>query len=257
MNTVNVQVWYPPAPAPPAPTARPTTPPPTRPANPNDKLWFRVVRKAVFPSPVDQCGEVNAAPRMPGTLFERSNRAALQRYVDVTLKNYVVPVAGFEQPAKLELGRCAEVGYTVPAGTGGAKWDPPALMKGICKKQCNCDYTLPIPWKDPTLRAQRNANNCNGNAIDRPLFGTFCSLCYYPWSDGDLISFNKVATIDLFTQPPPLPNIVSTAVATADLSTLVAAVTAADLAETLSGPGPFTVFAPTNAAFAKIQPVVN
>ncbi len=32
-------------------------------------------------------------------------------------------------------------------------------------------------------------------------------------------------------------------------STLVAAVTAADLAETLSGPGPFTVYAPTNAAF--------
>ena len=34
-----------------------------------------------------------------------------------------------------------------------------------------------------------------------------------------------------------------------DFSTLVAAVTAADLVETLSGDGPFTVFAPTNAAF--------
>ena len=49
----------------------------------------------------------------------------------------------------------------------------------------------------------------------------------------------------------------STAVATADLSTLVAAVKAAGLVDTLSGPGPLTVFAPTNAAFAKIQPVVN
>lgn len=36
-------------------------------------------------------------------------------------------------------------------------------------------------------------------------------------------------------------------------STLVAAVTAADLGETLSGEGPFTVFAPTNDAFAKID----
>jgi uncharacterized surface protein with fasciclin (FAS1) repeats len=35
-------------------------------------------------------------------------------------------------------------------------------------------------------------------------------------------------------------------------TTLVAAVKAADLAGTLSGPGPFTVFAPTNAAFAKL-----
>lgn len=37
-----------------------------------------------------------------------------------------------------------------------------------------------------------------------------------------------------------------------DHTTLVAAVQAAGLAETLSGPGPFTIFAPTNAAFAKL-----
>ncbi len=43
--------------------------------------------------------------------------------------------------------------------------------------------------------------------------------------------------------------IVDAAVATESLSTLVAAVTAADLAETLSSPGPFTVFAPLNSAF--------
>ncbi len=50
----------------------------------------------------------------------------------------------------------------------------------------------------------------------------------------------------------PTKNIVELAVATPDLSTLVTAVKAAGLVETLSGPGPFTVFAPTNAAFAKI-----
>lgn len=38
------------------------------------------------------------------------------------------------------------------------------------------------------------------------------------------------------------------------LSTLVAAVTAADLGDTLNGPGPFTVFAPVNSAFDKIDP---
>lgn len=47
----------------------------------------------------------------------------------------------------------------------------------------------------------------------------------------------------------PTSNIVELAVATQDLSTLVTAVTKAELVETLSGNGPFTVFAPTNTAF--------
>ncbi|MGO4905205.1 fasciclin domain-containing protein [Flavobacterium sp. W20_MBD1_R3] len=48
------------------------------------------------------------------------------------------------------------------------------------------------------------------------------------------------------------PNIVGVASGNADFSTLVAAVKAAELVETLSGDGPFTVFAPTNAAFDKL-----
>lgn len=47
-------------------------------------------------------------------------------------------------------------------------------------------------------------------------------------------------------------NIVENAVNSKDHTTLVAAVKAAGLVDTLSGPGPFTVFAPTNAAFAKL-----
>lgn len=47
-------------------------------------------------------------------------------------------------------------------------------------------------------------------------------------------------------------NIVENAVNSADHTTLVAAVQAAGLVETLSGDGPFTVFAPTNEAFAKL-----
>lgn len=50
----------------------------------------------------------------------------------------------------------------------------------------------------------------------------------------------------------PSKNIVQNAAGSSDHSTLVAAVTAAGLAETLSGTGPFTVFAPTNAAFEKL-----
>jgi uncharacterized surface protein with fasciclin (FAS1) repeats len=47
-------------------------------------------------------------------------------------------------------------------------------------------------------------------------------------------------------------DIVDTAVGAGSFKTLVAAVTAADLAETLKGEGPFTVFAPTDDAFAKL-----
>jgi uncharacterized surface protein with fasciclin (FAS1) repeats len=50
----------------------------------------------------------------------------------------------------------------------------------------------------------------------------------------------------------PTKTIVENAVNSKDHTTLVAAVKAAGLVDTLSGPGPFTVFAPTNAAFAKL-----
>jgi uncharacterized surface protein with fasciclin (FAS1) repeats len=50
--------------------------------------------------------------------------------------------------------------------------------------------------------------------------------------------------------------IVDAALATPDLKALADAVVAAGLAGTLSGPGPFTVYAPTNAAFGKIPPAV-
>jgi len=50
----------------------------------------------------------------------------------------------------------------------------------------------------------------------------------------------------------PTKNIIQNAVNSADHTTLVAAVKAAGLVDTLQGAGPFTVFAPTNAAFAKL-----
>jgi len=49
-----------------------------------------------------------------------------------------------------------------------------------------------------------------------------------------------------------MADIVDTAVNAGDFTTLVAAVKAADLVDTLKGKGPFTVFAPTDAAFAKL-----
>ena len=50
----------------------------------------------------------------------------------------------------------------------------------------------------------------------------------------------------------PTKDIIDNAVNSADHTTLVVAVKAAGLVDTLKGPGPFTVFAPTNEAFAKL-----
>lgn len=53
---------------------------------------------------------------------------------------------------------------------------------------------------------------------------------------------------------PAKQTLVEIAASNPDFSTLVAAVQAAGLADTLSAPGPFTVFAPTNEAFAQLPP---
>lgn len=55
-----------------------------------------------------------------------------------------------------------------------------------------------------------------------------------------------------FAFAAPAADIVDTAVSAGDFNTLVAAVKAAGLMDTLKGPGPFTVFAPTDEAFAKM-----
>lgn len=61
-----------------------------------------------------------------------------------------------------------------------------------------------------------------------------------------------MSTTALIASSHSKKDIVDTAVSAGSFKTLVAAVTAADLAETLKGEGPFTVFAPTDDAFAKL-----
>jgi len=62
------------------------------------------------------------------------------------------------------------------------------------------------------------------------------------------------ATATATTPAAATGTIADTAMANPKLSTLVSAVKAADLATTLSGPGPFTVFAPENEAFTRLAP---
>ncbi len=72
------------------------------------------------------------------------------------------------------------------------------------------------------------------------------------WIAGAAVAVAAVSAPINIAQAAEQKTIVETAVAAGDFGTLVAAVKAAGLAETLSGKGPFTVFAPTDAAFAKL-----
>ena len=65
-------------------------------------------------------------------------------------------------------------------------------------------------------------------------------------------SSSTTAKMSTASTSPAAQSIVEIAAANPDFSTLVTAVKAAGLADTLSGPGPYTVFAPTNEAFAKL-----
>lgn len=84
--------------------------------------------------------------------------------------------------------------------------------------------------------SQLNAQQCKGTVVHQT------ATCE---------TTGKVVHVSTTTQTES-KTIVDIAVGNPDFSTLVAAVKAAGLAETLSGKGPFTVFAPTNAAFAKL-----
>ena len=70
--------------------------------------------------------------------------------------------------------------------------------------------------------------------------------------DNDTVQVQQEDQVEIEEEAVTEPNIVELAQATPDLSTLVTAVVAADLVDTLSGPGPFTVLAPTNEAFAAL-----
>jgi len=70
-------------------------------------------------------------------------------------------------------------------------------------------------------------------------------------TDTAILETNETVT-EVIEVEDKTPNIVEVAVGNEAFSTLVAAVSAADLVSTLSGDGPFTVFAPTNDAFSKL-----
>merc|ERR1711871_1711415 len=114
------------------------------------------------------------------------------------------------------------------------------------------------------LKNGEKIKTVEGKQVEARIFGrgkqsyVFINNARVTTADVDA-SNGVVHIIDSVLIPPAMQveietaqNIVELAAATPDLSTLVTAVKAGGLVDTLSGTGPFTVFAPTNEAFAKL-----
>jgi uncharacterized surface protein with fasciclin (FAS1) repeats len=87
------------------------------------------------------------------------------------------------------------------------------------------------------------------------LFATAAALAFATMAPTPILAQMSEQTVTVGGAPMyPSKNIIQNAVNSKDHTTLVAAVKAAGLVDTLEGPGPFTVLAPTNAAFAKLPP---
>jgi uncharacterized surface protein with fasciclin (FAS1) repeats len=87
------------------------------------------------------------------------------------------------------------------------------------------------------------------------LFATAAALAFAAAAGAPVYAQMSEKTVTVGGAPMyPSKNIIENAINSKDHTTLVAAVKAAGLVETLEGPGPFTVFAPTNEAFAKLPP---
>merc|ERR1712139_209363 len=97
-----------------------------------------------------------------------------------------------------------------------------------------------------------------GESVKVAIEGSHVKVNNADVTTADVLASNGVVHIidEVLIPPsliPPHKNIVELAAGTPDLSTLVTALKAAKLTKTLSGKGPFTVFAPTNEAFAKLD----
>ena len=159
----------------PAPQPRPTPSPPTSPPTPTNHLWFRGFTEIYGGQ--HQCGEIDAAPRMPAAIFEPKNKAALRAYKQLTISLYQYVTPLYSQDVHLELGRCADLGYTRQnMYATKADWAPNVLMTGICASKCECQFCDSTPSRTFPCPSGSILPKCQDEP-DNPRAGKFCSLC--------------------------------------------------------------------------------
>jgi uncharacterized surface protein with fasciclin (FAS1) repeats len=113
--------------------------------------------------------------------------------------------------------------------------------------------TLRISTRKPLARRDTWRNDMTLKRTILPTAAAVAALAFAAVTATPTLAQMKEQTVTVGGAPMyPSKNIIQNAVNSKDHTTLVAAVKAAGLVDTLQGSGPFTVFAPTNAAFAKL-----
>jgi transforming growth factor-beta-induced protein len=179
--------------------------------------------------------------------------AAVGSLTDGTLKPAILvenfmPTAG---NARVSVFHAIEDAPAVDVLAGGNRVVPALAFPGT---QGNNDgfYTLDVPAGSYDLQVVP-AGSTSPVVLDLPGTELAADTNYFVAAVGSLaepqvvVSATSLVEMGMMAEAPG--TIVDIAVGNPDFSTLVAAVTEAGLVETLSGEGPFTVFAPTNAAF--------
>jgi transforming growth factor-beta-induced protein len=115
-------------------------------------------------------------------------------------------------------------------------------------------HVVPGTVKAADVVKLKNAGTVNGQRVDIKVDGTKVQIDGANVVTTDIACSNGVIHVIDTVILPVDGNIIDVATKNGSFNTLVAAVKAAGLVETLSGKGPFTVLAPTDAAFAKLPP---
>jgi len=115
-------------------------------------------------------------------------------------------------------------------------------------------HVVPGTVKAADVVKLKSATTVNGQRVDIVVKDGTVRLDGATVVQTDIVATNGVIHVIDAVILPESDTIPAVAASAGSFGTLLKAVAAADLVETLSGPGPFTVFAPTDAAFAKLGP---
>lgn len=139
------------------------------------------------------------------------------------------------------------------------EWLQPVLKNVTVLADVLKYHVLSGEVKSTDITDEKTAATLNGKPIRLNIYGgkTYTAQCApINLKAVDQMASNGVLHELEAVMVPPSGNIVEAAVACQQFKTLVTALKAAGLVDTLAGAGPFTVFAPTDAAFAKLDPQV-
>jgi transforming growth factor-beta-induced protein len=233
--------------------------------------WIRAAIAAFGISLLAACGgnddETLTAPT-PGTIAQVASASNLTALVAAADKAGLVPTLS-SSTASLTVLAPTDAAFTAlatslgfPSATAMVQALPAAALQSILQYhviagRVSAAQVISGGASQPTLYSFAGSPARLGVSTSGGVAFTDAVLTQARVTTADVAASNGVVhVIDKVLVPPGVLNIVQMAQANPAFSTLVSAVAARNLVPTLSGAGPFTVFAPTNDAFAAIQSTV-